>query len=283
MKSIFTRVGASIGVAIVATTLSAQSPGPWKTLFNGKDFAGWVVPAGRGGGGRGGANTASTPATTPAAPRTPAEVGWKIEDGVIVGGQAPEGQRGGSLTSVEKFRDVELEFDFMLAEHGTKCSAALVGPNQANASEERTCTYNSGVYLRTGYQVNLGRREAGEFIGVVIHRQSPKAIRGNVLWLDTGDCGGLRDYPTTCDKFPSLRKKADWNHMRITFKGPHLQVWLNGTKISDLTDDPTDPAEASWKEAAPIWFQWPPAGESGGFPGSVKFRNIRVREISQPS
>ena len=28
------------------------------------------------------------------------------------------------------------------------------------------CTYNSGVYLRTGYQVNFGRREAGEFVGI---------------------------------------------------------------------------------------------------------------------
>ncbi|MBI1874958.1 MAG: DUF1080 domain-containing protein [Acidobacteria bacterium] len=289
MKSICTCIGASIclvlasflvaSVVVTSPTLWAQSPGAWKTLFNGKDFTDWVVPpsAGRGGGRSGG--NAAAPAPAPAGPRNPAAVGWKIENGVIVGGQAPEGQRGGSLTSVDKFKDVELEFDFMLAEHGTKCSAALVGPNQANASEERTCTYNSGVYLRTGYQVNLGRREAGEFIGVVIHRQSPKAIRGNVLWLDTGDCGGLREYPTSCDKFPNLRKKDDWNHMRITFKGPRLQVWLNGTKISDLTDDPTDPAEASWKEAAPIWFQWPPAGESGGFAGYVKYKNIRAREI----
>jgi len=76
-----------------------------------------------------------------------------------------------------------------------------------------------------------------------------------------------------------IRKKGDWNHVRISFKGPHLQAWLNDKLICDVTDNPTDPAEASWKEAAPITFQWPPAGESGGFAGTVKYKNIRAREL----
>jgi len=54
---------------------------------------------------------------------------------------------------------------------------------------------------------------------------------------------------------------------------------LNGTKICDVTDNPTDPSEAAWKEAGPISFQWPPAGEAGGFAGFVKFRNARIREL----
>jgi hypothetical protein len=179
---------------------------------------------------------------------------WKVENGVVIGGQS---SGRGSLVSKNLYKDFELELDFMLAEQ----------PSDPNGSCEK-CTYNSGVYLRTGYQVNFGRREAGEFIGVVVHRVHPKAIRGNVLWLDTGD-----------EKFPNLRKKEDWNHVRISFKGPHLQVWLNGTKISDVTDNPTDPAEAAWKEAGPITFQWPPAGEAGGFAGFVKFRNARIHEL----
>ena len=172
---------------------------------------------------------------------------WKIDGGAIVGGQGATGQRGSSLVSKDQFKDFELELDFMLAEHEA---------------------YNSGVYLRTGYQVNFGRHEAGEFIGVVVHRVTPQSIRGNVLWLDKGD-----------EKFPNLRKKDDWNHVRIAFKGPRLQVWLNGTQICDVTDNPTDPAEAKWKEAGPLSFQWPPAGEGGGFARYVKFRNIRVREL----
>jgi 3-keto-disaccharide hydrolase len=210
-------VAAFVGGGVAALPETTGAASDWKPLFNDHDFSGWVVPAGRG-------------AAPGSPPQNPSDVGWTIKDGVIVGGQPAPGQRGGSLVSQAQFKDVELEFDFMLAEHGTRCSAEVVGPKQENASEDKTCLYNSGVYLRTGYQVNIGRREAGEFIGVVVHRVTPKALRGNVLWLDTGD-----------EKFPGLRKKEDWNRLQISFKGPRLQVSLNGTKICDVTDDPTDP------------------------------------------
>lgn len=228
-------------------TDGAQSGGGWKPLFNGKDLTGWTVAAGRAG----------------AAPAAPAQ--WKVEDGVLIGGQ---GGGRGSLVSNDQFKDFELELDYMLTEHGTQCSAELVGPEQTNASAEKSCLYNSGITFRTGYQLNLGRREAGEFVGIVVHRKVPEAIRGNVLWLDKGD-----------DKHPGLRKKDGWNSLRLSAKGTHLQAWLNGKKICDVKDDPTDPAEAKWKEAGPISLQWPPAGESGGFAGSVKYRNVRIREL----
>jgi hypothetical protein len=236
-----TQKGISIGVITLlwfVLTASLQSAEPWKPLFNGKDFSGWTVAA-RGNG----------------PPLDPAAGGWKIENGIIVGGQA--GQKGGSLVSQMRFKDFELELDFMLSEQPA-------APDGSCA----TCTYNSGVYLRTGYQVNFGRREAGEFIGVVVHRVHPKAIRGNVLWLDTGD-----------EKFPNLRKKEDWNHVRISFKGPRLQVILNGTKICDVTDNPETPAEAAWKEAGPISFQWPHGGEAEGFAGTVKLRDVKIRDL----
>jgi len=276
-----TVLGASLCTAPLA---SAQSRGDWKPLFNGKDLTGWTVLAGGRGGGRAGAANPAAPAQPPAAPpvtpsTNPEERGWKVENGVITSAPPATGQRGGSLATLDKFKDVELEFDFMLAEAGTKCTPKL-GDNQANLSEDKTCTFNSGVYFRTGYQLNLGRREAGEYIGIVVHRTVPDAIRGNVDWLSTGDCGAKNNvYLQDCDQFPMIRKQGDWNHVRLMFKGTHLQVWLNNKQIVDVIDDPTDPAEASWKEAAPIWFQWPPAGESGGFAGTVKYKNIRAREL----
>jgi hypothetical protein len=241
-RSVKKQKGISVGVVTLLCSVlitSLQSAEPWKPLFNGKDFTGWTI-AGRAGG----------PSLSPA------DAGWKIENGIVVGGQAGPGQRGGSLVSQAQFKDVELELDFMLAEQPAAPDGSCT-----------TCTYNSGVYLRTGYQVNFGRREAGEFIGIVVHRVHPKAIRGNVLWLDTGD-----------ERFPNLRKKEDWNHVEIFFKGRRLQVTLNGTKICDVTDNPADPAEAAWKEAGPISFQWPHGG-AAGFAGFVKLRNVRIRDI----
>ena len=208
-----------LALVAIASALSAQ--GPWKTLFNGKDLSGWSVSAPR-------------PGEAPAP--------WKVENGVLVGGQ---GAGRGSLNSDEKFKDFELELEFMLAEHET---------------------YNSGVYFRTGYEVNIGRRESGEFIGLVVRRVAPGAIgpQGNILWLDKGD-----------EKFSGLRKQDAWNALRIVSKGPHIEVYLNGTKVSSVDDNPTDPAEAT-KEAGPIGFQWPSAG---GFAGSVKYRQIRIRPL----
>src|SRR5437899_9334836 len=89
MPSIRTQVGAPVravlaaflvaSVASTSPTISAQAAGPWKSLFNGKDFTGWTVIAG--GGGRAGSATApvSAPAA-PAAPRStnPEDRGWKI-------------------------------------------------------------------------------------------------------------------------------------------------------------------------------------------------------------
>jgi hypothetical protein len=255
MKPIFACAGV-LATAVISFSASsvglAQASGEWRPLFNGKDLTGWTVAAGRGG------------AAAPGAP-APQAAQWKAENGVLVGGQ---GTGRGSLNTTEQFKDFELELDFMLAEHGTGCSAELVGPEQANASTDKSCLYNSGISFRTGYQLNLGRREAGEFIGIVVHRKAPGAIRGNVLWLDKGD-----------EKFAGLRKKDDWNHLQLTVKGPHITATLNGKQICDVTDTPTDPAEASWKEAGPISLQWPPAGESGGFDGFIKYRNIRIRTL----
>jgi hypothetical protein len=236
MKRISMKV---IALLCFAFTASLQSAEPWISLFNGKDFTGWIIP------GRNGA-----PALNPA------DTGWKIENGTIIGGQPGANQKGGTLTSEARFKDFELELDFMLAEQKPAPDGSFTN-----------CLYNSGVYLRNGYQINFGRREAGEYIGVVVYRVHPKAIRGNILWLDTGD-----------EKFPGLRKKEDWNHVQISFKGTRLQVTLNGTRICDLTDDPADPKEATLKEAGPIRFQWPYIREAG-FNGFVKFRNIRIRGI----
>jgi hypothetical protein len=251
MKSTFACAGLFATAVVISFSFTsapaAQTPGEWKPLFNGKDLTGWTVVAGRGGG-------ANASATTP--PPSP----WKVENGVLVGGQ---GARG-SLVTTEQYKDFELELDFMLAEHGTECSAEL-GPKEENTSKDPTCLYNSGITFRTGYQLNIGRREAGEYIGLVVHRQAPGAIRGNVLWLDKGDA-----------KFPGLRKKQEWNTLRISANGPRLQVFLNGTQICDVVDNPTDPAEAKWKEAASISVQSP---YTGGFDGFVRFRNMRIRTL----
>jgi hypothetical protein len=254
MTSTIRRVGASVKYALLfAAIFATSSPvasaqGPWKVLFDGKALDQFRLAAG----GRRGA-----PAPAPDAP-----AGWHVRNGVIIGGEQKPGERSGMLATRESYYDLEVELEFLLGEiEGVKCSEQL-GPKQENLSDP-ACEGNSGVYYRSGYQVNIGRREGGEYIGLVIHRVDPQAIRGNILWLSYGD-----------KAFPNLRKHQDWNKLRIVVQGDHHQAWLNGTKIVDVMDKSTLESEAAWRRPQPISFQMPYT------PGvTVQLRNIRARTL----
>jgi hypothetical protein len=183
----------------------------WRTLFDGKNLDAWT-PMG--------------------------SAVWKIEDGVIVGGQDGDAKKSGLLTTKDAFKDFELELEFMIDEHGK---------------------YNSGVYIRndrktagrTGYQVNIGRGAAQEYCGGIFTNQ----------WLAKGD------------EKDEIRKKLDWNTLRIMAKGPHIVVDLNGRRVADFTDP--KPPEKFLQEGV-IGLQ---TYGAEGHAGWVKFRNIRIREI----
>jgi hypothetical protein len=195
---------------------SRQEAAEWKSLFNGKDLEGWTITG-----------TAK----------------WKVEEGVIVGGQEGDPKRAGFLCTKDQYQDFELFLDFMIDEHGK---------------------YNSGVYLRndvmpagqTGYQVNIGRGVAGEYCGgVVIHKGK------DIAWVSKGD------------EKDEIRKPLEWNSMRILAKGAHLEVDLNGKKIVDVTD-----AEAQPKFLQKGILALQNYGAEG-YSGWVKFRNLKIREL----
>jgi hypothetical protein len=191
-----------------------MSSTPWQSLFNGRDLTNWT------------------------------QIGsarWKVRDGIIVGGQEGDPKRSGLLATREQFKDFQLQLEFMIDEHGK---------------------YNSGVYLRnnsgtagrTGYQVNIGRGAAQEYVGLYTDR-----------WLDKGD------------EDDSIRKKLDWNRLDIFAQGPHIKVRLNGRAIVDYTD-PNPPPK--FLQAGVIGLQ---TYGAEGHAGWVKFRNIRLRELNGAS
>jgi hypothetical protein len=261
VRSAVLAAASAVVVGLVGFGISAQTPGPWKVLFDGKDLSQFTVPAGGGGG-----KKAATPP-----PAADAPIAWKVENGVVVGrGDQTPGERRGALATLDKYFDFEFEFEFMLNELPGKCTEELgEKPNAAGVMQKEqnmsdaTCVLNSGVNWRSGYQLNLGRRDAGEYVGLVIHRVDPKAIRGNILWLSHGD-----------KAHPGLRKKDDWNTIRVSVKGDHMQAWMNGTKIVDVMDKSTIEGEATWRVPQPVSFQMPYT--PGGI---VKLRNVRIRTL----
>ena len=169
-----------LGISLIPLffAASAVAEQEWRSLFNGQDLEGWSQLG---------------------------SAKWRVEEGVIVGGQDGDPRRSGLLATKDQFKDFELELEFMIDEHGK---------------------YNSGVYLRnnpatagrTGYQVNIGRGAAEEYCaGIFTDR-----------WLAKGDADD------------SIRKKLAWNKLRITARGAHLEVTLNDVSVADYTDP--DPA-----------------------------------------
>ena len=211
-----------IAPALLAVLLSCSAipqetaEAGWKPLFNGKDLEGWV---------------------------TKGSAVWRVEDGVIAGGQDGDPRKSGVLITKGEFKDFELALDFMIDEHGK---------------------YNSGIYIRNDpgsqgqatYQINIGRAAAGEFCGGIVLRK-PKGIE----WLAKGD------------EKDEVRKPLAWNSMRVLAKGPHFVIHLNGVKIVDVVD-PAPPARHL--EKGVISFQTYGAEGHAGF---VKFRNLRIREL----
>jgi hypothetical protein len=163
---------------------------------------------------------------------------WKAEDGVLSGGQDGDPKKSGVISTKEEFEDFELQLDFMIDEHGK---------------------YNSGVYLRnapgragrSGYQVNIGRGAAQEYCGGLYTNK----------WLAKGD------------EKDEIRKKLDWNTLRIVAKGVHFVVDLNGRNIVDFSDPEPDP---KFPKKGVIALQ---TYGAEGHAGWVKFRNLRIREL----
>jgi hypothetical protein len=189
---------------------STESNHGWRWLFDGDDLTNWT------------------------------QIGsarWTVTNGIIHGGQDGDPRRGGLLATKEQFQDFEIELEFMIDEHGK---------------------YNSGVYLRnnpgtagrSGYQVNIGRPAAVEYVGLYTDH-----------WLAKGD------------EQDRIRRKLDWNTLYIYARGAHIKVRLNGVEIVNHVDPDPKP---KFLQPGVIGLQ---TYGAEGHAGWVKFRRIRVREL----
>jgi hypothetical protein len=203
--------------ALALLCCCAAPPGAgWTSLFNGKDLDGWV------------ANGSAV---------------WRVEDGVIAGGQDGDPKRAGTLATRAMYQDFELSLEFLIDEHGK---------------------YNSGIYIRndagsTGqatYQINIGRGAAGEYCGGIVIRKNP-----GIEWLSKGD------------EKDEIRKPREWNALRVLARGAHLVVTLNGVTIADVVD-PAPPARNLQKGVISLQTYG-----AEGHAGFVKFRNLKIREL----
>ena len=115
--------------------------------------------------------------------------------------------------------------------------------------------YDTGLFIRgLTHQVQIGiSRSLQKDMTACIY--APKDEQGS--------------YPGQTDKVEAIHKIGEWNHLKVVATGKRIQTFLNGEPMVDYTG-------VVLVDEGPIGLQL-----HGGVHMSVKFRNIRVRELEQ--
>ena len=77
----------------------------------------------------------------------------------------------------------------------------------------------------------------------------------------------LGSYPGQTDKVAEIYRDKEWNHMKVIVTGKEIQTFLNGEPMVDYIG-------IVLADEGPIGLQL-----HGGIHMSVKFKNIKVREL----
>ena len=182
---------------------------------------------------------------------------YEVEDGCIVGTTKPRTPNT-FLCPPKSYGNFELTFD-------VKCDKAL----------------NSGVQIRSissadEIPAGLSEKDAGKAKKKADGKslfgpQVEIAANGNAAGVWFEGVGGwlLAPKPEVTNQ---VYQKDDWNAYRVIAKGETIQVWVNGTKISDGKDTRTHFAKGR------LGFQVHGVGQKTE-PLSVRWKNIRIREV----
>ncbi len=216
------------------------------SLFNGKDFTGWKVPAGDNG-------------------------HWMVVDGVIDYDARSEDPRDKNLWTEREYREYSLIVDWRIKEAPfLNPRVAKILPDGSEARDENgkpiqlsVPDSDSGVLLggNDKYQVNIWCWPigSGEMYGVRRDPAMPPEVRGGV----------------------TPRAKADhpvgqWNRYEITVLQGTVKVVLNGEEVIPEVGIPGLPA------SGPIGLQHHGGEKDGQWvspPSLLQFRNIFIKEL----
>ncbi|MCK4880092.1 MAG: DUF1080 domain-containing protein [Bacteroidales bacterium] len=116
-----------------------------------------------------------------------------------------------------------------------------------------TDDYDTGIFIRgLTHQVQIG-----------ISRSLQKDMTA-CIYAPKDELGS---YPGQTDKVVDIHKIGEWNHLKVIVTGKRIQTILNGEPMVDYTG-------IALVDEGPIGLQL-----HGGVHMSVKFRNIKVREL----
>jgi len=236
----------AVAALVAASPLRGRAAPDFVPLFNGRDLAGWKIPAGDHG-------------------------HWRVVDGVIDYDAESEAAGDKSLWSERSFRDFVLKADWRLkATPYVNPSVPIIrfdGTHKKDADGKEiripVPDADSGIYLRgsSKSQVNIWCWPigSGEVYGYRTDRAMPAAVRAGVTPKRNAD-----------------HDIGQWNAFEITMRGTRLTVVLNGEEVITQAELPGVP------ERGPLALQHHGEKKNGvwtGPPSLVQFRNILIKEL----
>jgi hypothetical protein len=223
------------------------APAGFVSLFNGKDFAGWTVPAGDNG-------------------------HWKIVDGVIDYDARSEAKADKNLWFDREFGDFVLQVDWRIKE------TPFVNPNVPYILPDGTHARDT-----QGQELKLALPDSDS--GVFIRGSGRHQVNIWCWPIGSGEMYGIRMDPKTAPELRAAvtpRTQADkpvgqWNHFEITVKGQTVTVVLNGKTVLPGATIPDLPARGR------IAFQHHGGEREGKWnspPSLLQFKNVFVKELN---
>jgi hypothetical protein len=232
-------------VAMLAHAAVAAEPG-FKSIFNGKDLTDWD----------------GNP------------LFWSAQDGAIVGQSTPEKQVKPNT--------------FLVWKGGEPANFELRGSFRLTAQNDQKFG-NSGVQYRSkvldqekwvvgGYQMDI---DFGTYVGMLYEERGRGILMKPGQTIEVGplykDDKG-KDRPKidvvktqlAADDLKSAYKVNEWNDFTIIATGNHVQHFLNGQLIADVTDNDPDKAPKSGVIALQM---------HQGQPMTIQFKDLRLKTL----
>jgi hypothetical protein len=236
---------------------AAASGAEWKSLFDGKTFAGWEKPAG-----------------------TP----FVIEGGCLKAVRHPAISE--DLFTTERFGDFELEFEWKISPRGNSGVKYRI-QDRVWLLDQRLPRFEDQV-VAAMKNPRTDRPAKGQEYVIGFEYQ----ITDNATNPDAKANGLLHQTGALYDMIPpakdATKPVGEFNHSRIVVKGDHIEHWLNGQKVVDgsLKDARVASASAKrWGAGSPVYEllvnqprkQCPISLQNHG--DEAWFRNLRIRRL----
>jgi putative membrane-bound dehydrogenase-like protein len=187
---------------------------------------------------------------------------WRVADGAIVG-EIPDGK---SLD-----QNQFLFWEGTVADFDLSVEFRISGGRDANSGIQFRSqrTENGGA---AGLQADLDQGET--WLGRIYdeHGRALVAERGKTVSIAPDGRRWADKFAEPAD-FAGLLRRDGWNTYRIRAAGPHIEIWINGRRVTVLDDHQIGHAEYKGLLAFQL--------HSGAGPAKVQFRNIRLVNLGE--